>query len=117
GLIFIDLRDKSGIIQVVFNPDFSSEALAIAETVRSEYVIEIEGKVVKREEKTINTLMKTGSIEVIASKIEVLNKAKTPPFLIEDDSDVSEDLRLKYRYIDLRRNKLQKTFKLRHQIT
>lgn len=117
GLIFIDLRDKSGIVQVVFNPDYSSDALAIAETVRSEYVIEVEGVVVKRDEGTINPSMKTGKIEVIASKINVLNKAKTPPFLIEEDSDVSEDLRLKYRYIDLRRNKLQETFKLRHHIT
>src|SRR5699024_1921603 len=117
GLIFIDLRDKSGIVQVVFNPDYSSDALAIAETVRSEYVIEVEGVVVKRDEGTINPSMKTGKIEVIASKINVLNKAKTPPFLIEEDSDVSEDLRLKYRYIDLRRNKLQETFKLRNHIT
>lgn len=117
GLIFIDLRDKSGIVQVVFNPDLSKEALAIAETVRSEYVIKVAGKVVKREESTINSTMKTGDIEVMASNISVLNKAKTPPFLIEEESDVSEDLRLKYRYIDLRRSTLQETFKLRHQIT
>lgn len=117
GLIFIDLRDKSGIVQVVFNPDDSKEALAIADKVRNEYVIKIEGKIVGREEGTINPSMKTGEIEVIASKIDILNKAKTPPFLIENDSDVSEDLRLKYRYIDLRRDELQNTFKLRHQIT
>jgi len=117
GLIFIDLRDKSGIIQVVFNPDDSSEALAVADKVRSEYVIEVKGKVVQRGEGTINPSMKTGKIEVIASKIDILNKAKTPPFLIENDSDVSEDLRLKYRYMDLRRSELQETFKLRHQIT
>src|SRR5690625_2397403 len=117
GLIFIDLRDKSGIVQVVFNPDYSSDALAIAETVRSEYVIEVEGEVVKRDEGTINPSMKTGKSEVIASKINVSHKAKTPPFLIEEESDVSEDVRLKYRYIDLRRNKLQETFKLRHHIT
>src|SRR5699024_4297733 len=104
GLIFIDLRDKSGIIQVVFNPDDSSEALAVADKVRSEYVIEVKGKVVQRGEGTINPSMKTGKIEVIASKIDILNKAKTPPFLIENDSDVSEDLRLKYRYMDLRRS-------------
>lgn len=117
GLIFIDLRDKSGLIQVVFNPDHSRDALETAETIRSEYVIEIEGTVVKRDEETVNPHMKTGDIEVIATAIHVLNKSKTPPFLIKDDSDTAEDLRLKYRYIDLRRNSLQETFKLRHQTT
>lgn len=117
GLIFIDLRDRSGIVQVVFNPDHSSEALAIAETIRSEYVVEILGKVVARDESTVNPAMKTGKIEVIASEIKILNKAKTPPFVIQDETDVSEDLRLKYRYIDLRRPALQETFKLRHQTT
>ncbi|SDQ47183.1 aspartate--tRNA ligase [Virgibacillus salinus] len=117
GLIFIDLRDKSGIVQVVFNPDNSKEALEVAETVRSEYVIQVEGKVVIRDEGTINPVMGTGKIEVMATDISILNKAKTPPFLIEDESDVSEDLRLKYRYLDLRRSALQDTFKLRHQTT
>ena len=117
GLIFIDLRDRSGIVQVVFNPDQSSEALSIAETIRSEYVVEILGEVVARDKSTINPAMKTGEIEVIASEIKVLNKAKTPPFAIQDETDVSEDLRLKYRYIDLRRPALQETFKLRHQTT
>lgn len=115
GLIFIDLRDRSGIVQVVFNPDHSSDALAIAETIRSEYVVEILGEVVARDESTVNPAMKTGKIEVIASEIKILNKAKTPPFVIQDETDVSEDLRLKYRYIDLRRPALQETFKLRHQ--
>ncbi len=117
GLIFIDLRDRSGIVQVVFNPDYSENALNIAETIRSEYVVEILGKVVARDEATVNPAMKTGKIEVIASNMEILNKAKTPPFIIQDQSDVSEDLRLKYRYIDLRRPALQETFKLRHQTT
>lgn len=117
GLIFIDLRDRSGIVQVVFNPDYSEDALNIAETIRSEYVVEILGKVVARDEATVNPAMKTGKIEVIASNMEILNKAKTPPFIIQDQSDVSEDLRLKYRYIDLRRPALQETFKLRHQTT
>src|SRR5699024_8136157 len=109
GLIFIDLRDKSGIIQVVFNPDYSSEALAVADKARSEYVIEVRRKVLKREEGTNNPSMKTGEIEVIASVIDILNKAKTPPFLNENHSDVSEDLRHKYRYMDLRRSELQET--------
>jgi len=117
GLIFIDLRDRSGVVQVVFNPDHSSEALAIADTIRSEFVVEISGKVVARDKATINPVMKTGKIEVNASEIKVLNKAKTPPFAIQDETDVAEDLRLKYRYLDLRRPSLQETFKLRHQTT
>ncbi|WP_096270679.1 aspartate--tRNA ligase [Paucisalibacillus globulus] len=116
GLIFIDLRDKSGIVQVVFNPKYE-EALAIAENVRSEYVIEVKGQVVLRDDKTINPLMETGTLEVIANEVVVLNKSKNPPFLIQDETDVSEDLRLKYRYIDLRRAPLQETFKKRHQIS
>lgn len=117
GLIFIDLRDKSGVIQVVFNPDHSKEALETAENIRSEYVIEINGTVVAREEATFNPSMKTGKIEVNATDIKILNKAKTPPFTIQDVTDVSEDVRLKYRYLDLRRNSLQETFRLRHQTT
>ncbi|BAC13975.1 aspartyl-tRNA synthetase [Oceanobacillus iheyensis HTE831] len=117
GLIFIDLRDKSGLIQVVFNPDHSKKALETAENIRSEYVIEINGTVVARDEATINPSMKTGKIEVNASSVQILNKAKTPPFTIQDETDVSEDVRLKYRYLDLRRNSLQETFRLRHQTT
>lgn len=117
GLIFIDLRDKSGLVQVVFNPANSPQALAIAESVRSEYVIEVRGNVVIRDKSTVNPVMDTGNIEVMATDLSILNKAKTPPFLIEDESDVAEDLRLKYRYLDLRRNSIQQTFKLRHQTT
>ncbi|WP_188453546.1 aspartate--tRNA ligase [Virgibacillus oceani] len=116
GLIFIDLRDKSGLVQVVFNPS-SKEALETAESVRSEFVVEIIGRVVKRDEATVNDTMETGSIEVVAEEITILNKAKNPPFQIQDETDVSEDLRLKYRYLDLRRRDLQNTFKLRHQTT
>jgi len=117
GLIFIDLRDRSGLVQVVFNPDHSKAALQAAESVRTEYVLEVAGSVVKRDEGTVNPAMKTGRIEVIAKDLTILNKAKTPPFLIEEDTDVAEDLRFKYRYIDLRRNKLQETFKMRHRTT
>lgn len=117
GLIFIDLRDASGVVQIVFNPDHSQRALEIAETIRSEYVVEVEGTVVKRDSSTVNPTMKTGEIEVIVSAITVLNKAKTPPFAIQDKAEVSEDLRLSYRYLDLRRQPLQETFKLRHHIT
>ncbi|RLL47993.1 aspartate--tRNA ligase [Oceanobacillus piezotolerans] len=117
GLIFIDLRDKSGLVQVVFNPDYSKEALEIADKIRSEYVVEITGQVVGRDASTVNPLMETGTIEVLAKEIVILNKAKTPPFTIQDETDVSEDLRLKYRYLDLRRKPLQETFKLRHKTT
>ena len=117
GLIFIDLRDRTGVVQVVFNPDHSSKALEIADSVRSEYVIEVTGEIVKRDEKTVNPLLKTGTIEALATDITVLNKAKTPPFMLEDETDVAEELRLKYRYMDLRRAPLQETFKLRHQTT
>lgn len=117
GLIFIDLRDRSGIVQVVFNPAISEDALKMAESVRSEYVLHISGKVTLRQEGTSNENMATGAIEVQAESIEILNKAKNPPFLIEDESDVGEDLRLKYRYLDLRRKPMQETFKLRHHAT
>ncbi|MFD1038583.1 aspartate--tRNA ligase [Virgibacillus byunsanensis] len=117
GLIFIDLRDKSGTVQIVFNPDHSKESLEVAEMIRSEYVIEVKGKVVKRDESTVNPSIETGKIEVFVSDIEILNKSKNPPFLLQNETDVAEDLRLKYRYLDLRRSSLQDTFKLRHQTT
>ena len=117
GLIFIDLRDREGIVQVVFNPDFSNEALEIAETVRNEYVIEVTGNVVEREEKQKNPKLKTGSIEVHVEKVHIINEAKTPPFMIEDETDVNEEIRLKYRYLDLRRPELARVFKMRSDIT
>jgi len=117
GLIFIDLRDASGVIQVVFNPERNAEALKIADEVRTEYVIEVTGTIVKRDEGTVNKDMKTGAIEVMASSITILNRAKTPPFVIDGKTDVSEDLRLKYRYLDLRRAPLQETIKVRHETT
>lgn len=118
GVIFIDLRDRTGVVQVVFNPEISAEALAIAEKVRSEYVLDITGKVVKRDEETINPNVSTGTIEVIVEKVTIINAAKNPPFLIEDKSDeVSEDVRLKYRYLDLRRPALLNTLQMRHQVT
>lgn len=115
GLIFIDLRDRSGVVQAVFNPSASEEALAIAESVRSEYVIEVHGKVVERDPSTCNAKMKTGEIEVIVEEIRILNEAKNPPFTVLDGADISEDVRLKYRYLDLRRESMQETFRLRHQ--
>lgn len=116
-LIFIDLRDQSGIVQIVFNPDYSKAALQIAETLRSEFVIEVTGQVIERDLETVNPNLQTGEIEVTVSEVHILNKSKNIPFLIHEAEDVSEDLRLKYRYIDLRREEMQETFKKRHQIT
>ena len=116
-LIFIDLRDQSGIVQLVFNPDYSREALEIADKLRSEYVIEVEGTVIERDKETVNPNLATGEIEVSVYDVKILNKSKNLPFLIHEAQDVSEDLRLKYRYLDLRRKDLQDTFKIRHQIT
>lgn len=118
GLIFVDLRDREGIVQIVFNPDFSEEALQVAETVRSEYVVEVEGVVTKRDAETINPKIKTGQVEVQVSNIEIINKSETPPFSInEENVNVDENIRLKYRYLDLRRQELAQTFKMRHQTT
>ncbi|HHO1465400.1 TPA: aspartate--tRNA ligase [Staphylococcus aureus] len=118
GLIFVDLRDREGIVQVVFNPAFSEEALKIAETVRSEYVVEVRGTVTKRDPETVNPKIKTGQVEVQVTNIKVINKSETPPFSInEENVNVDENIRLKYRYLDLRRQELAQTFKMRHQIT
>lgn len=117
GLIFIDLRDRTGIVQIVFSPEESKEALEIAETVRNEYVLDIVGTVVARDEATVNENINTGKIEIKASSLQIINEAKTPPFMIEDRTDVSEDLRLKYRYLDLRRTAMFDTFKMRHNVT
>lgn len=115
GVIFIDLRDRSGIVQIVFNPEVSKEALEIAEKVRNEYVLSVTGKVVNRDPETVNLKIPTGEIEVQVDKIEILNSAKNPPFFIEDDIEVDEAVRLKYRYLDLRRPPLQRTLMMRHK--
>lgn len=117
GVIFIDLRDRSGLIQVVFNPDTSLEALKVAEKVRSEYVLDVEGVVVARDESTYNENITTGKIEVKAHAVTILNESKTPPFEISDSVDVSEDVRLKYRYLDIRRPVIFQTLKMRHHVT
>lgn len=117
GVIFIDLRDREGIVQVVFNPEKSKEAWEIADKCRSEFVIEVTGEVVHRSPEAINPKMATGKFEVMASEIKILNKAKTPPFLIEDEQNISDEVRLKYRYLDLRRPKMTKNLILRNKIT
>ena len=117
GLIFIDLRDRSGIVQVVVDPDHAGEDFAKAEAIRSEYVIKVHGVVRLRSEETINPNLATGEVEVVAKELEVLNSAKTPPFYIQDGIDVDETLRLKYRYLDLRRPEMQRNLMLRHKVT
>lgn len=115
GLIFVDLRDREGITQVVFNPDTSREIHDKAHAVRSEYVIGVRGTVERRPEGMTNPDLNTGEIEVVAEEIRILNTAQTPPFPIEDSADVSETIRLKYRHIDLRRARLQKNLMIRHK--
>lgn len=117
GLIFVDVRDRSGVVQVVFNPEISEQATKIGETLRNEFVVLIDGLVVERADGQINRNMKTGMIEVQVSHVEIINAAKNPPFTVEDGTDVAEDLRLKYRYLDLRRPAMFETFKMRSDIT
>ncbi|HEU0116099.1 MAG TPA: aspartate--tRNA ligase, partial [Thermomicrobiales bacterium] len=116
GLIFIDLRDRYGITQVVFNPQIAPEAHAIASDVRNEYVLRVDGVVRCRPEGTVNPKLATGEIEVEAHAIEVLNEAKTPPFEINLDAEVDESVRLKHRYLDLRRARMQRNIILRHAV-
>ncbi|WP_003541893.1 aspartate--tRNA ligase [Desulfotomaculum nigrificans] len=115
GLIFVDLRDRSGLVQIVFSPDVDEAAFKKAEAVRNEYVLAIVGKVQERPEGTANPNMVTGEIEVYAHTLRVLNRAKTPPFYIEDHIDVDENLRLRYRYLDLRRPEMQQSLIMRHR--
>lgn len=116
GLIFIDLRDRSGIVQLVFNPDFGAKAHELAHTLRSEFVLCAQGKVVKRSDQTINKDLPTGMIEVQVQELTVLNKAKALPFMLEEAENVDEETRLKYRYLDLRRPEMHAKFKLRHEV-
>lgn len=115
GVIFVDLRDRSGIVQVVFNPETPN--FATAERVRSEFVVSILGRVRLRPEGSTNPNLPTGDIEIVAEQLEILNTAKTPPFYIQDDVDVDETVRLKYRYLDLRRPELQNVFKIRSKVS
>jgi aspartyl-tRNA synthetase len=116
GLIFIDLRDRSGIVQVVTNPDVAPQAHERAGEARSEYVILVKGEVQLRPEGRLNPELPTGEVEVVASEIVLLSPSKTPPFYIYDDSPVDETLRLRYRYLDLRRARMQQNIVLRHRV-
>ena len=116
GVIFIGLRDRYGVTQVVFEPDHNQESHQIGKELRNEFVISVEGTVRKRPKAQVNKEMTTGEVDVIVDKVVILNEAETPPFSIKDDVDAFEDLRLKYRYLDLRRPVLQKTLLLRHRM-
>lgn len=117
SLIFVDLRDRSGILQIIFDEkDVKAEGFAKAETLRNEFVIAVEGRVQKREG-AINENLETGDIEIRATSLRILSEALTPPFPIEDGVAVKDDLRLKYRYLDLRKPRLQRNLKLRSDLT
>ena len=115
GLIFADLRDRSGIVQVVFGEEIDKEAFEKAESIRSEYVLAIEGVVEKRQ--SPNKEMKTGMVEVLGKSIRIISESDTPPIYIKENLDASESIRLKYRYLDLRRPDMQKNFIIRHKTT
>ncbi|MBR3622142.1 MAG: aspartate--tRNA ligase [Selenomonadaceae bacterium] len=117
GLIFVDLRDRSGLVQIVFDAAaMGEEAFHKAESIRSEFVLAVIGKVRARTEDTVNKNMETGEIEVVISELRILNKAKTPPFYIQDGIDVDETVRMRYRYLDLRRPEMQQNLILRHKV-
>jgi len=117
GVIFVDLRDRDGISQVVFNPEVDKAVHAKAHAIRNEYVLGVRGKVDPRPEGMVNPNLPTGEIEVMVTELKILNPAKTPPFLIEDNIDVSETIRLKFRHLDLRRSQMQQNLILRHKAT
>ena len=117
GVIFIDLRDREGIMQVVFNPERNQEAFEIAEKLRSEYVIQVTGEVAYRGEGLENPNLKTGKYELLVDEVEVFSKAKTSPIYIDDEQKPSEELRLKYRYLDIRRRSVLENLRLRHKTT
>ena len=116
GVIFIDLRDREGLVQAVLNPENSEEVHKRGEAVRDEWVIAIKGKVSKRTPETVNPNLKTGEIEVMASEVRILNTSKVIPFLIEEDINVDELLRMKYRYLDLRRPGMKQNIITRHKV-
>ncbi|PJA34920.1 MAG: aspartate--tRNA ligase, partial [Zetaproteobacteria bacterium CG_4_9_14_3_um_filter_53_7] len=116
GVVFLDVRDRSGLVQVVVHPD-TAEIHKLAHAMRQQDVIEVIGVVIARSPEAVNAKISTGEIEIKATEIVVLNSSETPPFLIEDDCDTSEQVRLEYRYLDLRRPKMQRFMELRHRVT
>jgi len=116
GVIFLDIRDRTGIVQVVFDPD-TQESFATADRVRSEYVLRLTGLVRPRPEGTVNPEMATGEVEILGASVEILNPSLTPPFQLDEYSDAGEDVRLRYRYLDLRRPEMQQRLQARARIT
>ena len=116
GLVFIDLRDRAGLVQVVFNPEVSGGGHEVATRLRHEYVLQVTGEVAKRPQGTENPNLPTGEVEVIAQQAEILNPSKTPPFYINEDNEVDENLRLRYRYLDLRRPRMKENILLRYRV-
>ena len=116
GLIFIDLRDSSGLLQLVFRPEEAPEAHAAAEALRSEDVISAEGELVAREEGAVNPALPTGEVELAVGALDLLADAETPPFQIDEDEPVGEELRLRYRYLDLRKEAMRRNLALRHDV-
>lgn len=116
GVVFIDLRDRTGVVQLVFNEENDAQALKIADGLRNEYVIQAEGEVVKRDPANYNDNISTGTIEVMCSKVKILDSAKTPPIYVDDSDTSKESVRLKYRYLDLRKNKMHKSMVTRHKV-
>ncbi len=116
GVIFIDLRDREGLVQVVYDPD-RSEIFSIAEHVRNEFVLRVKGRVRPRPEGTVNPDLPTGEIEILGLELEVLNRAETPPFQLDEHENTSEEVRLRYRYVDLRRPEMLEKIRIRAQVT
>ncbi|PIP46273.1 MAG: hypothetical protein COX15_01085, partial [Candidatus Colwellbacteria bacterium CG23_combo_of_CG06-09_8_20_14_all_42_19] len=116
-IIFIDLRDRSGIVQLVFVPKENPEVYKLADTLRQEWVIKVKGKVSERPKGMINDNLKTGKLEIQVTELEIITKAKTPPFALDTDGyEVSEELRMQYRYLDMRRRRLTKNLRNRHKV-
>ena len=116
GLIFIDLRDRTGLLQLVFRPEEAADAHAVAERLRSEHVISAQGRLIRRDESAVNPNMATGEVELMVDSVELLAEAETPPFQIDEDEPVSDELRLRYRYLDLRRERMRDAVLLRHEV-
>ena len=116
GVIFVDLRDISGIVQVVFRSELNRSIFEKAESIRNEYVLAVRGEVVKRDPETVNPKIATGEVEIVAKELRILSRAETPPLAIEEDSNVNEATRLRYRYLDLRRPDMQRNLVLRHKV-
>ena len=116
GLIFIDLRDRDGLVQIVFNPEVADKAHSLAETLRNEWVIQVKGQVERRPEGTANGELPTGEVEVYVNELTIFNESLTPPFYVNEESEVDESIRLKYRYLDLRRVSMKEALTTRHKV-